>query len=83
MGGEGMGGEGGSAHPCVDINPLDGERDSGLQLCVFPSPFTGLSHRLLQGVEISMTAVLCWEWVGLKPVNIAGPTGTKFSLIKQ
>ena len=58
MGGEGMGGEGGSAHPCVVINPLDGERDSGLQLCVLPSPFTGLSHRLLQGVKISITAVL-------------------------
>ena len=53
-----MGGEGGSAHPCVVINPLDGERDSGLQLCVLPSPFTGLSHRLLQGVKISITAVL-------------------------
>ena len=57
-----MGGEGGGAHPCVVINPLDGERDSGLQLCVFSSPFTGLSHRLLQGVEISMTAVLGVGW---------------------
>ena len=47
-GGREEGGRGRSAHPFVHLPIFLMVREIGLQLCVFPSPFTGLSHHLLQ-----------------------------------